>query len=163
MLPKKVIFKLQDRETRDLTMTENRETKQEAKATANQVAIALGAISVVLAIIVILMAVNVIPTLNSNREARLINVGMGAQDSPGTHTLQISGYVTNVGINPGYHCQIHVTAVYTTGGSAIDTWVNIGNGGIIYGGDSTRVVTSVPYSADGLGNWYITPAWSDTP
>ncbi len=143
-------------------MTENKETKKEANV-ANQVAIALGAISVILAIIVILMAVNVIPTLNGNRDARLINVGMGAQDSPSNHQLQISGYVTNVGLLPAYHAQIHVTAVYTTGGTAIDTWVNIGNGGIIYGGDSTRVVTSVSYSAEGLGSWYITPAWTDAP
>jgi hypothetical protein len=144
-------------------MTEKKETiKKEADVT-RQIALALGVLSVVLAIIIILMAANVVPTVNSNRAARLINVGMGAQDNPGARTLHITGYVTNVGLEPAYHAQIHVTAVYTQGGEAIDTWVNIGNGGIIYGSDSARISTDVTYSAEGLGSWTITPAFSATP
>jgi hypothetical protein len=89
------------------------------------IALALGVLSVIQAIIIILMAANVISTVNSNRAARLINVGMGAQDNPSSHTLRITGYDTNVGIEPAYHAQIHVTAVYTQGGEAINTWVTI--------------------------------------
>ena len=141
-------------------MTEKTEIKKDGTI---QIAVALGVLSVILAVIIILMATNVIPAIDSNRPAKLINVGMGAQDSPINNILHISGYVTNVGVDTAYHTQIHVVAVYTTGGKAVDTWVNIGNGGIIYGQDSTKVSTDVSYSADGLGSWTITPAWSDTP
>jgi hypothetical protein len=133
------------------------------KTDPTKIAVALGVLCIVLALIVVLMGANVVPTFNSNKAARLINVGMGAQDIPSSHILRISGYVTNVGLDPAYHAQIHVTAVYTQGGEAIDTWVNVGNGGIIYGGDSVRVVTDVGYSSDGLGSWTITPAWANAP
>ena len=129
-----------------------------------QVATALGALSIVLALVVMLMAVGVIPTINSNRAPRLVNVGVGANDIASQHILRISGYVCNVGIETAYHTQIHVEALYETGGVAVDTWVDIGNGGVIYGAEFTKVSVDVSYSssASGLGSWRMTPVWSAT-
>jgi len=132
------------------------------KDTARQIAVVFGILSIVLALLVILMAVNVIPTVNSNRAAKLINVGMGGQDYGSEHRLHISGYVCNVGLETAYKTQLHVTGVYTTGGAAIDTYVDI-NPSIIYSQKSAYVEADVPYSADGLGSWYITPVWTYSP
>jgi hypothetical protein len=122
-----------------------------------------GVLSIVLALLVVLMAFNAIPTANSNRPARLVNVGLGGNDLPSQHVLRLSGYVCNVGVDPAYHTQLHVVGVYTTGGEAMNTYVNIGNGGIIYGSDSVKVSVDVSYSADGLGSWTLTPVWSSAP
>ena len=127
------------------------------------IAVSLGILSIVLALIIILMTVNIIPTMNTNRTAKLVNVGMGGQDFPGQHSLHITGYVCNVGLETAYHTQLHVQGVYTTGGEAIDTYVPIAYGGVIYGLDNTKVDAVVTYSADGLGSWTITPIWSYTP
>ncbi len=135
----------------------------ENKSGTKKIAGALGILCIVLAVLVILLATNVIPTMNSNRPARLVNVGMGGYDLPNQHTLHISGYVCNVGVETAYRTQIHVVGVYTTGGEAMDTYVDIGNGGVIYPGGSAKVDTHVAYSADGLGSWTITPVWTYTP
>jgi hypothetical protein len=109
-----------------------------------------------LAIIIVLLAFNVIPTANSNRPAKLVNVGLGGADAPSYHTLHISGYFCNVGVETVYHTQLHIVGVYTAGGQAIDTFDSIGNGGVIFGADSTKVSAVVSYSADGLGSWTVT-------
>jgi hypothetical protein len=126
---------------------------------------------IVLAIVVVLMAVNVIPTLNSNRAAKLVNVGMGARDlgqdpTAGSRALRVEGFVCNVGVESAYKCRLHIVAVYATGGNAIDTYIDIGigNSGVIYGSDSAKVSLDISYSADAaLGSWTMTPIWSATP
>jgi hypothetical protein len=132
------------------------------KEPVKQIAAILGILSIVLAVMVILTATNVIPTLNSNRSARLVNVAMGGYDIPNQHVLHIHGYVCNVGLDTAYHVQVHVVGVYTTGGEAMDTYVNVGSG-VVYGGDNSEVTADVAYSANGLGSWTITPVWSYTP
>ena len=129
----------------------------------SSIATAFGLLSIVLAIIIILLAFNIIPTANSNRPAKLVNVGLGGSDFPSQHTLHLSGYVCNGGVDTAYHTQLHVVGVYTTGGEAMDTMVPIGNGGVIYGADSTKINVDVSYSAAGLGSWTVTPVWSATP
>jgi hypothetical protein len=136
----------------------------EKSGAAKQVATALGILSIVLAVIVMLLAMGIIPAVNSNRAPRLVNVGVGGYDIPDQHVLRINGYVCNVGVDTAYHTQIHVRALYETGGVAIDTWVDIGNGGVIYGAESTQVKVDVGYSgsASGLGSWTMEPMWSTT-
>ena len=70
------------------------EIKKEAKSEANtvrQIAVVLGVLSIVLPVLVILMTVNAIPTMNNNRAARLVNVGMGGNNLPDQHVLHITG------------------------------------------------------------------------
>ncbi len=132
------------------------------KEPVKQIAAILGILCIVLAVMVILTATNVIPTMNSNRAARLVNVGMGGYDIPNQHVLHIDGYVCNVGLDTAYHVQVHVVGEYTTGGEAIDTYVDVGSG-IVYGGENAHITANVAYSANGLGSWIITPVWSYTP
>jgi hypothetical protein len=132
------------------------------KDPVRQIAAILGILSIVLAVMVILLAVNVIPTLNSNRSARLVNVGMGGVDVPDQHIVHIHGWVCNVGLDTAYHVQIHVVGVYTTGGEAMDTYVDVGSG-TVFGSYSAEVTADVGYSANGLGSWTVTPVWSYTP
>ena len=134
----------------------------EKKEPIRTIAFALGVLVIVLAFVTILMAVNVIPTVNSNRAARLVNVGMGGFDNSNQRILHISGYVCNVGLDTAYHAQVRVKGVYTAGGEAMNTLVDIPPG-TIFGGDSLRVEADVQYSAPGLGSWTITPVWSYTP
>jgi len=140
------------------------------KATiSKKIPILMGITIIVLAVIIILMFFNYIPTLQSKEDAQLINVGLGARDlakdPPYTErALMVSGYVCNVGEKPAYRARLHVVAIYATGGTAIDTYLNIGDGGVIYGGDSIKIETTIPYSATAeLGSWTLTPVWSATP
>ncbi|MFB3889181.1 MAG: hypothetical protein ACE14S_06790 [Candidatus Bathyarchaeia archaeon] len=139
------------------------ESKPEKNGSATRTATALGILSIALAVITILMAVNIIPTMNSNKAAKLVNVGIGGYDQPRQHTLRVTGWICNTGLEPSYHTQLHVQGVYTTGGEAIDTYVDIGNGGVVYGQDSAKVDVNVGYSADGLGSWTVTPVWTYVP
>jgi hypothetical protein len=156
------------RRNRGKNMGETCEPKVEAKDTSNQastatkIAVVFGILSIVLAVIVIMMSVNIIPTMNSNRSARLINVGMGGYDNAGSRTLHVSGYVVNVGLETAYKCQLHITAVYTQGGEAINTYIPI-DPQIIYSQQFRNVDVDVGYSAPGLGSWEITPEWTYTP
>lgn len=131
--------------------------------------IVLGVIIVALVVVIILMAFNFIPILESDEEAHLINVGLGARDlakdPPYTErALRIIGYVCNVGEKAAYKTQLHIFADYATGGTAIDSYVNIGEGGVIYGGHSYKIEMDIPYSATAeLGSWTLTPVCSATP
>ena len=141
----------------------------ENKASGNKFLIILGITTAILAIIVVLMFVNIIPTWNSNREARLVNVGLGARDltqsPPYTEkAIHIEGYVCNVGIETAYKTKLHVEAYYVTGGTALDQYVTIGDGGLIYGGESTKIDINIPYTGSTeIGNCIITPECSLTP
>ena len=136
---------------------------------SKKIPIVLGIIIVALVVVIVLMAFNYIPTLEGREEARLINVGLGARDlakdPPYTErALRISGYVCNEGEKAAYKPQLHVVASYATGGTAIDAYLNIGEGGVIYGGDSCKIETDITYSATAeLGSWTMTPVWSATP
>ena len=149
-------------------MGEKCEPKVEAKDTQNQastatkIAVVFGILSILLAVIVVLMSVNVIPTMNSNRAARLINVGVGGSNDAGAHSLHITGYICNVGLETAYKTQIHVTGVYTQGGQAIDTYVPI-SPSIIYSQEYAEINAYVTYAGDNLGSWYVEPVWSYTP
>ena len=113
------------------------------------------------------MFFNVIPLSSSTREAKLVNVGLGARDlgrESTERTLRIEGYICNVGTETAYKTRLHVVADYVTGWNAIDTYINIGSGGVIYGEDSIKVEENISYSAYAdLGSWTITPVWSATP
>ena len=125
--------------------------------------IVLGVATVVLAVVVVLLFVNVIPTVNGNRAARLVNVGLGSRDLG--QEVHVEGYVCNIGVETAYKTRLHVVAYYVTGAVALDQYVNIGDGGIIYGGgESTRVDLNIPYSGDAdIGNCILTPQWSQSP
>jgi hypothetical protein len=132
--------------------------------------IILGVVIIVLAIVVVLMFANVVPTWNNNRAAKLVNVGLGSRDlgqvPPYTNNaVHIEGYVCNIGAETAYKTKLHVVAYYVTGAVALDQYVNIGDGGIIYGGgESTNVNMDIPYSGDAdIGNCILTPEWSQSP
>jgi len=139
------------------------------KISSKKLPITLGVVCIILAIVIVLMFFNFIPIWGSNKEAKLVNVGLGARDLGRDaqfteRALRIEGYVCNVGIETAYKARLHVVADYVTGGNAIDTYVNIGLGGVIYGEDSSEVEVDIPYSAYAdLGSWTLTPIWSATP
>ena len=141
----------------------------ENKASGNKFLIILGITTAILAIVIVLLFVNVIPTWNSNREARLVNVGLGArdlaQDPPyNQRAIHVEGYVCNVGIETAYKTKLHVVAYYVTGGTALDQYVTIGDGGLIYGGESTQININIPYTGSTeIGNCVLTPECSQTP
>jgi len=143
---------------------------EEQKPLRKKVTTILVITTAILAIVIVLMFANIIPTWNSNREARLVNVGLGARDlgqEPpyDVQALRIEGYVCNVGVETAYKSQLHVVSTYVTGGIALDTYINIGNGGTIYGGDSIKINVDIPYSGNtALGTTSIlTPTCSQTP
>jgi hypothetical protein len=142
----------------------------EQKSSVRTLPIILGVVIIVLALLVVLMFVNVVPTLNSNRAPKLVNVGLGSrdlgQDAPlYTRAVHVEGYVCNIGVETAYKTKLHVIAYYVTGAVALDQYVNIGDGGIIYGGgESTKVDMNIPYSGDAdIGNVILTPEWSPSP
>jgi len=141
----------------------------EQKSSGKMLPIILGVAAIALAAVVVLMFVNVVPTLNSNRSAKLVNVGLGSRDlgqaAPFIKAVHIEGYVCNIGVQTAYKTRLHVVAYYVTGAVALDQYVNIGNGGIIYGGgESTKVDLDIPYSGDAdIGNVILSPEWSLSP
>ena len=141
----------------------------EYKNSAKKIAIIFGITSIILAALVVLTFTNTIPTMNSNRAAKLVNVGLGArdlgQDPPEyVRSVRVDGYVCNVGIETAYKTKLHVVANYVTGGVALDQYITIGDGGIIYGGESARIFLDIPYAGDtDIGNIILTPEWNDSP
>lgn len=143
---------------------------EEQKPLRKKVTTILVITTAILAIVIVLMFANIIPTWNSNREARLVNVGLGARDlgqEPpyDVQALRIEGYVCNVGVETAYKSQLHVVSTYVTGGVALDTYINIGDGGTIYGGGhSIKITVDIPYSGNtALGSSTLTPTCSQTP
>lgn len=134
-----------------------------------RISIILGVATIILAVLVVLLFTNTIPTLNSNRAAKLVNVGLGArdlgQDPPEyVRSVRVEGYVCNIGIETAYKTKLHVVAHYVTGGVALDQYITIGEGGIIYGGESARIYLNIPYAGDtDIGNVILTPEWNDSP
>ena len=134
-----------------------------------KIAVILGVTALVLAALVVLLFTNTIPTMNSNRAAKLVNVGLGARDlgqDPPLYerSVRVDGYVCNIGIETAYKTKLHVVAHYVTGGVALDQYITIGDGGIIYGGESARTYLDIPYAGDtDIGNIILTPEWSDSP
>ena len=140
----------------------------------NGAAIGLGVVCIVLAIVLILMAFNYVPTIkgaqkgtqsNTQNTAYLMNVGLGGTDD-GNGVFQITGYVVNAGGSTAYTADLHVVAYYVTGTKAIDTYVTIGSGTI----DSKGVVqvnTPVSYTYTGssivVSTATITPTWNNSP
>jgi len=141
----------------------------EQKPMSKKVPIILAITTTILAIVIVLMFANIIPTWNSNRDARLVNVGLGGRDlgqEPpyDVQALRIEGYVCNVGVETAYKSKLHVVSTYVTGGVALDTYITIGDGGTIYGGDSFKVEVEIPYSGNTpLGSSTLTPVCSLTP
>ena len=140
----------------------------EIKNSRIKVSMILAVVCVVLVVVIALMFLNYIPTLNSNREPTLINVGLGGRDLRQEYpynnlNLRIEGYVCNTGVETAYNTKLHVYAVYVTGATAIDTYIILGTS-TIYGGEFAEVNATVPYSAlEDLGSWTLTPEWSNTP
>jgi hypothetical protein len=141
----------------------------EYTSSGKKVTIILGITTTILAIVVVLMFVNIIPTWNSNRAAKLVNVGLGSRDlgqdpSYNVRELRIECYVCNVGVETASKSKLHVVATYVTGGIALDQYVSIGDGGIIYGGESTKIELNIPYTGNtDLGSCTLTPECSQSP
>ena len=144
----------------------------EKKVVSRAVAIALGIIVILLALgmgEVVLYYNAQITEIQNQKEVlktpELVNVGLGAnpETQQGAYFVHIIGYVCNVGINTAYKCKLHVTTQYASGGCAIDTYIDIGNGGILAGGESAKVDVSIPYQVYGIGATTMTPQWSNTP
>lgn len=136
------------------------------KKPQNSVAIGLGVVCVVLAVLLILMAFDTIPTIYGTKTAPyLVNVGLGAADE-GNGNLQITGYVVNAGGSTAFNTQLHVVAYYTSGAKAIDTYVTIGSG-TMDSKASVNIDTTVPYTSSGVGiaaaTATITPTWTNSP
>lgn len=141
----------------------------ESKSSGKKMPIILGITTAILAILVVLMFVNIIPTLNSNRAAKLVNVGLGSRDlgqSPpyDVKAVYVEGYVCNVGLQTAYKSKLHVVAYYVTGGVALDQYVTLGASGMIYGGESTKIELNIPYAGnEDIGNCVLTPECSQSP
>lgn len=144
------------------------------KKKINSAEIGLGVVCIVLAIVLILMASNYIPTIKGTQNgtqsstqntAYLMNVGLGGADE-GNGVFQITGYVVNAGGSTAYSAQLHVVAYYVTGAKAIDTYVAIGSG-VIDSKGVVQVDTPVSYTNTGVGivasTATITPTWNNSP
>ena len=128
----------------------------------NSTTIGLSVLCVILAVLLILMAFDYIPTIHGTNNAYLINVSLGAADE-GNGVLHIQGYVVNGGGSTAYNTQLHVVAYYVSGAKAIDTMVQLGTG-TIPSKDSVQIDTTVDYSNSGIGvaaaTAMLTPQWT---
>lgn len=113
----------------------------------NRVPISLGVLCIVLAVLLILMTLDYIPTLSGSGGPYLINVSLGASDE-GNGVMRIQGFVVNGGGSTANNAKLHVVAYYVSGAKAIDTMVQLGSG-TIAGRESVRVDTTVNYSSSG--------------
>ena len=95
--------------------------------------------------------------------ARVINVGLGANDNPYAYQpfLHVSGYICNIGSETAYNVRLHVTA-YRGSERVIDTYYNIGT---IAREDSRSINTNFVYSGSALtaNSWTMTPEWTNAP
>jgi cell division protein FtsB len=96
--------------------------------------------------------------------ARVINVGLGADDNPYSSPpfLHVSGYVCNIGSETAYNVRLHVTA-YRGSDRVIDSYYNIGT---IAKEDSRSVEAQFYYpagSALNANSWTMTPEWTNAP
>ena len=132
----------------------------------NFAAIGLGAVSIVLAIVLVLMTFGYIPTMQGiESDASLINVALGASDDPVHSVLKIQGYVVNGGSSSAYKSLLHVVAYYVSGAKAVDTWITIGNG-VVNGKSTVWIDANIPYSPGdrvASSSAELTPQWSNTP
>jgi hypothetical protein len=132
------------------------------KKKRNSATIGLGVLCVVLAVLLILMTLDYIPTIHGTNNAYLINVSLGAADE-GNGVLHIQGYIVNGGGSTAYNTQLHVVAYYVSGAKAIDTLVTIGSGTIV-SRNSVQIDTTVNYSNSGVGiaaaTATLTPEWT---
>jgi len=92
--------------------------------------------------------------------ARVINVGLGADDNPYSSPpfLHVSGYVCNIGSETAYNVRLHVTA-YRGSERVIDTYYNIGT---IVKEDSRYIDENFEYYGSALtpNSWTMTPEWT---
>ena len=72
------------------------------KKKRNSATIGLGVLCVVLAVLLILMTLDYIPTIHGTNNAYLINVSLGAADE-GNGVLHIQGYIVNGGGSTAYN------------------------------------------------------------
>lgn len=95
--------------------------------------------------------------------ARVINVGLGADDNPYANPpfLHVSGYVCNIGSETAYNVRLHVTA-YQGSDQVINDYYNIGT---IAKEDSRYVEAKFYYSGSALNadSWKMTPEWTNAP
>ena len=139
----------------------------EPKNSRNRFSIILAIVCAILVVVIVLMFLNCIPTMNSDREPALINVGLSGRDLGQEYpydnlNLRIEGYVCNIGVEAAFNTKLHVYAEYVTGATAIDTYVDLSYSPI-RGGEFVEVNATVPYSVrEELGSWILTPEWSNT-
>jgi FlaG/FlaF family flagellin (archaellin) len=140
--------------------------KSEKKGVSKVIVVLLGVICIVLAVTTVLFAFNYIPTVNSNRSPKLVNVGLGANDLsdeyPYESKIHIVGYIINTGLEPAYKTKLHVVAYLTTGAVAIDDYYEI-SGGMISGGEIAQIDITTSYQSFGITRTTMTPEWSAIP
>jgi len=75
----------------------------------------------------------------------------------GTPYLHIYGEICNVGEKTAYDSKLHVVA-YRDSNVTIDKYITLGS---IEGGSWETVDEKIYYTGSSLGNWTITPEWTD--
>jgi len=135
------------------------------KTVYRNVALGLGVAIIVVAIVVVLFMFGFIPTINSNNGAGKLTVNIQTSDLGGG--VWFSGSVTNVGNRTVYNSKLHIVGTYLNGTEALDTYVAIGNQGVI---TANTTITLNPgffaysYTADTLTpKWTFTPVWTNSP
>ena len=91
--------------------------------------------------------------------AKLVKVNIVGNDSrslSGTQSLNVTGYVVNVGSNTAYDGKLCIIA-YSSEVKTIETDIILGT---IPGEVGVSVDTSLPYSGDALTSWTLTPTWT---
>ncbi len=101
------------------------------------------------------------------REAKLMNVGIGAAD----HTegqppyLHVYGFVCNIGQETAYNARIHVTANHINGEKAIDTYITMGQLPSMSQGSVYILGQFINYDGISLdtNSLTVTPEWTTEP
>jgi outer membrane murein-binding lipoprotein Lpp len=91
--------------------------------------------------------------------AKLVKVDIVGNDSrplSGTPSLNVTGYVVNVGSNTAYNGKLHVIA-YSSEVKAIETDIILGT---IPGEVGICADSSVSYGGNALTSWTMTPTWT---
>lgn len=131
------------------------------------IAVTLATVTIVLFAFVIIPAIsNSLNGANNNNEIELSTSMMFTSDT-GRGEVSVVGSVRNKGDEMVYNSKLHIVGVYPTGFVALDTYVDIGNLGVIPANTGITVDTgllSYNYQPDsGKPIWTITAVCTSTP
>lgn len=135
------------------------------KIVGRNVALGLGVAIIIVVLVVVLFTFGFIPTGNGSKGAGKLTANIQTSDEGGG--VWFSGSVTNVGNGTVYNSKLHIVGIYLNGTQALNTYVTIGNQGVITANTTVTVSPgffTYPYTAyTGTPIWTVTPEWSNSP